>query len=241
MTDITIDAADGPAAARYFAPADAAAAGGVVLYMDAFGLRPALDQMAERIAAAGYHVVVPDLFYRFAPYGPFDSSAFSQEDSRKAIMTLIHGTTHEMTARDGAAFIAALRERGAGGPIATVGYCLGGGRALTAAARYPGDIVAAASFHGGNLASDAPDSPHLQAGAIKARVYVATAGVDQSFPPAQSARLAEALREGGVDHMIENYVGMQHGWTVPDSLVYDAVGAERHWKRLLNFLDETLR
>ena len=89
---------------------------------------------------------------------------------------------------------------------------MGGGRALNAAAAFGERVAAAASFHGGNLASDAPDSPHRQRRQIKARVYVGVAGVDRSFPPEQSARLAEALRTAEIDHMIENYVGMQHGW-----------------------------
>ncbi|TIV93913.1 MAG: dienelactone hydrolase family protein, partial [Mesorhizobium sp.] len=118
--------------------------------------------------------------------------------------------------------------------------CMGGARALNAAAAYPGRIAAAASFHGGNLASDAPDSPHLKAPSIKARVYVGVAGVDGSFPPEQSARLAEALRVAEVDHVIENYVGMAHGWCVPDHGVFDEAGAERHWKRLTTFFGETL-
>ena len=112
---------------------------------------------------------------------------------------------------------------------------------INAAAAYPRPTsLAAASFHGGNLASDAPDSPHRSVATIKARVYVGVAGVDRSFPPEQSARLAEALRAAEIDHIIENYVGMQHGWAVPDHGVYDEAGAERHWKRLTTFFGETL-
>ncbi len=114
-------------------------------------------------------------------------------------------------------------------------------RALNAAASYPDRIRAAASFHGGNLAGDAPDSPHRRAAEIKARVYVGTAGVDRSFPPEQSARLAEALRVAEVDNIVENYVGMGHGWAVPDHSAFDAAGAERHWKRLTGFFAETLK
>ncbi len=136
-------------------------------------------------------------------------------------------------------FLDALESAGAQ-RIGTVGYCMGGARALNAAAAYPDRIRAAASFHGGNLASDADDSPHRNAAAIKARVYVGVAGVDRSFPPEQSARLAQALREAEVDHAIENYVGMAHGWAVPDHSVFDAVGADRHWKRLLTLFEETL-
>jgi carboxymethylenebutenolidase len=215
---------------------------GVILYMDAFGPRPALDGMAERLAQAGHVVLVPDLFYRLGTYGPWDAkTAFSDEGKRAEIMGALNATSQEMTARDSAAFLDALAQKGVTGRVGTVGYCMGGGRAMTAAATHPDRVAAAASFHGGNLASDAADSPHLRAATIAGRVYVGCAGVDRSFPPEQSARLAQALREAGVDHVIENYVGMQHGWAVPDHAVFDPVGAERHWKRLLTFFAETLK
>jgi len=240
--DIEIRTADGTAGAAVIKPEDGAATDkGVIIYMDAFGPREALYDMGQRIADAGYVVLVPDLFYRAGPYGPFDAKkAFSEEASKNLLMGMMRSTSHELTARDGAAFIEALTQEGATGPIAAVGYCMGGGRALTAAARYPDRVKAAASFHGGNLASDADDSPHRLADKIKARVYVGVAGVDNSFPPEQSARLAEALRLGGVDHVIENYVGMAHGWAVPDHGVYDETGSERHFKRLLTLLEEAL-
>ncbi|BCP55997.1 dienelactone hydrolase [Kaistia sp. 32K] len=240
--NVEIQTADGVAGAALFVPAGPnATTSGVILYMDAFGPRPALYGMAERLADAGYFVLVPDLFYRAAPYGPFDATAFSNETTRAQLMALLQGTSQAMTASDSGAFLEALVAAGATGRIGAVGYCFGGGRALTAAATYPERIAAAASFHGGNLASDAPDSPHTKAGSIEGRVYVGVAGVDRSFPPEQSARLAVALREAGVDHTIENYVGMEHGWAVSDHGVYDPKGAERHWKRLLEFFDETLR
>ncbi|RWP49236.1 MAG: dienelactone hydrolase family protein [Mesorhizobium sp.] len=238
--DIQIKTSDGLAKAGLFrsaAPAKAA----IILYMDAFGPRPALDQMAERLAGDNYAVLVPDLFYRNAPYGPFEAKTAFSDEKRKAIITgLLSGTTQDMTIRDSGAFLNALDAEGVAGPVGTVGYCMGGARALNAAAAYPDRIVAAASFHGGNLASDAADSPHRKAVSIKARVYVGTAGVDRSFPPEQSARLAEALRTAEVDHVIENYAGMAHGWCVPDHSAFDATGAERHWKRLTTLFAETL-
>jgi len=100
------------------------------------------------------------------------------------------------------------------------------------------EVVLAASFHGGNLASDAPDSPHRAA--ITGRVYVGSAEEDRSFPPEQSALLAQALREKGIDHMIENYPGCAHGWCVPDHSVFDEKGAARHWARLEMLFAETL-
>jgi carboxymethylenebutenolidase len=208
--------------------------------MDAFGLRPAMNEIGEHFANAGYTTLIPDLFYRHAPYGPFDAkTAFSQEDTAKALRDIMSGTTQAMTISDTAAFLDTLAEQGVT-KVGTVGYCMGGGRALNAAAHYPDQILAAASFHGGNLASEAEDSPHKAAARIKGRVYVGSAGVDKSFPPEQSAKLAQALREGEVDHIIENYVGMQHGWVISDHSVYDAAGAERHWKRLFTLFEETL-
>lgn len=240
--DLQINTRDGTAKAGLFRSTNASPAkSGVILYMDAFGPRAALDGMAERLAGEGYAVLVPDLFYRAGAYGPFDvKTAFSTEQGKAALMALVTGTTQDMTISDSGAFLEALAAEGVTGPIGTVGYCMGGGRALNAAATYPDRIKAAGSFHGGNLASDAADSPHRKAASLKARVYVGTSGVDRSFPPEQSARLAEALRVAEVDHVIENYVGMAHGWCVPDHSVFDAAGAERHWKRLTTFFAETL-
>jgi carboxymethylenebutenolidase len=239
--DISIRTDDGAAKAGLFHPGHQPVAG-VILYMDAFGPRPALDTMAERLAGEGYLVLVPDLFYRFGDYGPFDAkTAFSEEPTRRVLRDMIDGTSQDMTRRDTAAFLAALTEAGATGRIGAVGYCMGGSRAIHAAAAYPDRIAAAASFHGGRLASDAPGSPHRHVSTIKGRVYVGSAGVDGSFPPEQSGLLAEALRRAEIDHIIENYVGMAHGWAVSDHSVYDERGAERHWKRLLTVFDETLR
>ena len=188
--EIAIRTEDGTASATLFLP-DAASPAiirpGVVLYMDAFGPRPALDQMAERLAAEGYLVLVPDLFYRFGAYGPFDAkTAFKEEASARQLRAMIDGTTQAMTISDTGHFLDALSEAGAQGPAGVVGYCMGGSRALSAAPAYPERIAAAASFHGGHLASDKPDSPHLKAASIKARVHIGAAGVDGSFPPEQS-------------------------------------------------------
>ena len=214
---------------------------GVILYMDAFGPRPALVTMAMRIAGWGHVVLVPDLFYRLGPYGPIEAgTGFEVASTRAELMRLMGGTTQDMTIRDTGAFLHLLAAEGAVGPTGTVGYCFGGGRALNAAAAYPDRIAAAASFHGGNLASDQPDSPHMRVRSIKGRVYIGCAGVDRSFPPDQSAKLAQALRMAEVDHVIENYVRMEHGWCVPDHSVYDANGADRHWLRLERFFSEGL-
>jgi carboxymethylenebutenolidase len=117
---------------------------------------------------------------------------------------------------------------------------MGGFMSLTAAGTYPDRIAAAASYHGGRLATDAPDSPHLLAPKIKARVYVAGAIEDASFPDEQKARLAEALREAGVEHQIETYPA-KHGWVPRDTPVHDAAEAERHYETLFALFDKTLR
>jgi carboxymethylenebutenolidase len=237
---IGIETEDGVAKA-VLVPSSSSAKAGVILYMDAFGPRESLYLMAERLAGHGYAVLVPDLFYRFGDYAPFDArTAFANEATGSRLKKMIAETTQDMTMRDSRAFIETLSVSGVTGPVGTVGYCMGGARALNAAAAYPDRILAAASFHGGNLASDAPDSPHLKAASIKGRVYVGSAGVDRSFPPEQSSRLDEALRTAGVDYIMENYVGMAHGWCVSDHGVYDEKGAERHWKRLTTFFAETL-
>lgn len=235
---ITILTEDGTAPAQVFGPTGKP---GVILYMDIFGPRPSLWGMAERIASWGYRVLVPDVFYRAGAYGPFDAAtAFSDPDTKDQLMALAKGTTLGMSARDTGPYLDALVSNGATGPTGVVGYCNGGGRALVAAAAFPQRIAAAASFHGGNLATDAPDSPHLALVGYSGRVYVGAAGVDRSFPPEQAGKLAETLRESEVDHILEDYIGMNHGWCVPDHSVYDPEGAERHWARLKTLFAEKL-
>jgi len=115
--------------------------------------------------------------------------------------------------------------------VGTTGYCMGGGFALTAAGRFPDRVGAAASFHGGQIASTAPDSPHLLAGAMTATVYVAGAENDASFDDEQFERLSAALKEGGVDHTLLTYPAL-HGFAVPDNPTYDEAAATRHWQAL---------
>lgn len=237
MKTLEIITQDGRARAGLFGEASRA---GVIIYMDAFGLRPAMNEMASRLAGLGYMVLVPDLFYRHGSYDPFDAkTAFADEKTSRQIRTMMADTTQAMTQADTSAFLEVLANEGVQ-RVGAVGYCMGGARAINAAAAHPDRIFAAASFHGGNLASEAEDSPHQNATKLKARVYVGVAGVDKSFPPEQSSRLAEAFRVAEVDHIIENYVGKSHGWCVPDHSVFDAEGAERHWKRLETLYSETL-
>ena len=239
---LNIKTADGLAPAWLFRPESGNAIKGCVLFfMDAMGPREAMDVMAQRLANSGYSVLHPDLFYRFGKYGPYSGNSFAHEKSRNHLIRMITETTQDMTVRDTEAFLEVFKAKGFTCPIGVVGYCMGGTRALTVAGHYPDRFTAAASFHGANLASEAPDSPHLLADKFKARVYVGTAGVDNSFPAEQSTRLAEALRNADVDFALESYVGAQHGWTVPDrDGVYHEKLAERHWNRLTQLFAETL-
>jgi carboxymethylenebutenolidase len=135
------------------------------------------------------------------------------------------------TMRDTRAFLAHLPAT----KVGTTGYCMGGRMSLAAAGTYPERIAAAAAYHPGNLANDAPDSPHLLAGAIKARVYVGGASEDPSFPEEQKQRLAEALAKARVDHVIETYPA-RHGWVLSDFPVHDAAAADRHFETLIALL-----
>src|ERR1700754_2937402 len=148
--DIQIKTADGVAEATLIKPSGGTPKAGVIVYMDAFGLRPAVEMIAERIAADGYTVLVPDLLYRGGRFGPFDAkTAFKDEATGKVIRAAMAATIQAMTQADTAAFIEALTSHGVTGPIGTTGYCMGGARAINAAAAHPERIVAAASFHGG--------------------------------------------------------------------------------------------
>ena len=237
---IDIATADGPCRAGLLSP-DGGAKAAIILFMDIFGPRPALDAMAERLVADGYAVLVPDLFHRFGDRPVFEPrTAFAEEVTKERLFGMLRATTQAMTVADTGAFLDALSAEGFGGPVGVTGYCMGGARALNVAAAFPDRVAAAASFHGGGLATDAEDSPHRHAAKIKARIYVGAAGVDGSFPPEQAGRLAEALRAAEVDHVIENYAGTRHGWCVPDHSVFDEAGAERHWKRLVTLFSETL-
>jgi carboxymethylenebutenolidase len=216
----------------------------VLVFMDGLGIRPAMLEVGERLASHGYFVLVPDLFYRSGPYAPMDPhTVFTVPEQRKVLFEKFFAlATQANIMSDTRAFLdylAAEPDVKPGG-IGTTGYCMGGLMSLTAAGTYPDRIVATASYHGGRLATDAPESPHLLAPKMKSRVYVAGAIEDQSFPDDMKARLEEALTQAGVDHKIETYQA-KHGWVLRDTPVYDASAAERHWQTLIALLDETLK
>jgi len=244
MTKIEIKTRDGVCPSYVYRPTGNGPFPAVLVFMDGVGIRPAMLELGERLATYGYFVLLPDLFYRSGPYEPMNPhTVFSDPEQRKVLMEkfFAHATPANIMS-DTRAFLdylAAQPDVKKGG-IGTTGYCMGGLMSLTAAGTYPDRIVAAASYHGGRLATDAPDSPHLLAPKMKARVYVAGAIEDQSFPDDMKARLEEALTRAGVDHTIETYPA-RHGWTFRDMPVYDATAAERHWETLRALLDAKLR
>lgn len=215
----------------------------VVVYMDALAIRPAMIEIARRIAQAGYATLLPDLFYRYGPYPPFDPKTVFAGDFRASIGPLMATTDNHKAAADTERLLAfcATRPEIDASRVATVGFCMGGGMALTAAGMFPDRVRAAASFHGGNLASDAPTSPHLLASKITGEVYVAAADNDRSYPPEMAQRLEAALREAGVRHRCETYSGAAHGWMMPDFPIYDATAAERGWREMLALFERALR
>lgn len=240
---VSIRTQDGDCPAHVFTPAAAGPHPAVIFYMDGLAIRPTLFEMGQRLADHGYVVLLPDLFFRAGPYEPLNpKEVFASGDVRAAIGHLFASTDNRRAAEDTQAFLDYLDSRTdvAGTKVGTTGYCMGGGMSLSAAGTYPDRIAAAASFHGGNLATDSEISPHLLAPAIKARVYVAGADQDSSYPPEMAARLEQALSDAGVDHRCEIYAGAMHGWTMPDFPIYNEASAERHWAELVALYAATL-
>ena len=215
----------------------------VIVYMDAFGIRPQLDEMAQRLASEGFFVVVPNLYYRHGPFAPFDpKQVFVEGPEQKRFRGMIQSIDPTMIMRDTQAVLDYLDNESCAreGRMGAVGYCMGGGYAISAMGTFPARVVAGASFHGASLATDKPDSPHLLAPKIRGRLYVGVAGIDPGFPPEQRDRLEKALSEAGVDYTMEIYEGAKHGFAVTGHLVYDREASERHWTALIRLFNDTL-
>jgi carboxymethylenebutenolidase len=244
MSKIEIKTKDGICPTHVYRPIGNGPWPAVLVFMDGLGIRPAMLEVGERLATHGYFVLLPDLFYRSGPYEPMNPlTVFKDPEARKVLMEKFFAlATPANIMSDTRAFLDYLAgeldvKRGG---IGTTGYCLGGFMSLTAAGTFPDRIAATASYHGGRLATDSPESPHLLAPKIKSRVYVAGAIEDASFTDEMKARLEDALTKAGVDHKIETYPA-KHGWVFRDTPVYDAAAAERNWQTLAALLDSKLK
>ena len=190
-----------------------------------------MREIGDRLAQLGYAVLLPNVFYRVGRYRPFRmDTVFSDPDERARLMALVRGLTSDMMIRDAFAyleFLAGLPET-SGSACGTTGYCLGGRASLLTAAYHSDRVAAAASFHGGNLASDSdPNSPHLHADRSRADVYVAAARDDTSFPREQFDRLQQAFTAAGVTYTLETYPA-EHGFAVPDMPTYNRAADRAH-------------
>ncbi len=219
---------------------------GVLVFMDAFGLRPRLEEMAARLAADGYVVLVPNLFHRAGRAPVADLGDLSDPAQRSTVFEklgpLMRALTPDVAVQDAEDYLGFLAadDRVCDAPVGLVGYCMGGALALRTAAAAPDRVAAVAGFHGGRLATDQPDSPHLLLDRVDAEVYVGHADHDRSMPPEQQTRLAEALAASGVRHRTELYEGAAHGFTMADTAAYDEKATDRHWARLTELFARTL-
>ena len=239
---VTIATGDGQAPARLFTPASGARWPGVVYLTDIWGIRPATETMARRVADQGYAVLMPHLFYRNRPI-VFDPLVNGQPRDRSAVPELLASLPASRMVSDGIAYARYLQQRPevSGSKIAVVGYCFSGAMAVRIAAALPDMVAAAASFHGGRLVTDQPDSPHTLIPNITAELYFGHAVEDPSATPQQIAQLDEILKGWGGVYQSEMYEGAHHGWTVegrPD--VYNPAQSERHFQKLFDLLKRTL-
>jgi carboxymethylenebutenolidase len=241
-TTTTIPTPDGTCRTFIYHPQGSGPWPAVLMFMDGIGVRPALLEVAERLASYGYYVLLPDLFYRSGPYEPMNAKTiFTNPEERKVLMEKFMSlATPANIMSDTRLFLDFLEQQRdvRPGPIAVTGYCMGGRMALIAAGTYPDEIAACAAYHPGGLATDKPDSPHLLAPRMQAKVYVAGAVEDASFPEEQKERLDRALTDAGVDHLVETYPA-KHGWVFRDTLTYDPAASELHWESLVRLLGES--
>ena len=242
---VSIKTKDGHCRAWVFRPEGQGPWPAAIIYMDAPAIRPALFDFGERLAGHGYFTLLPDLFYRDGPYEPMDiSTLFSDEAARAALFAKMgRCVSAEAVKTDTSAFLDFLGRQPdvKGEKVGVTGYCMGGRIAVIAAAQFPDRIAAAGSFHPGGLVTDAPDSPHLLAPKIKAKVHVGGADQDSHFTRENCADLAKAFAEAGVQGEVEIYDGAMHGYTMPDMKVYNEAAAERHWRDVFSLFDSTLK
>jgi carboxymethylenebutenolidase len=245
-TSVQIPTADGIADAFVAYPDGPGPYPAVLVYMDAFGVRPVLTDMARTIADDGFYVLLPNVFYRSGPAPLFDTSDLASPEGRTAVFgqarPLIRALTPDRALRDATAYLEFLADQtGAGpGPIAVAGYCMGGRLAVRTAAAFPERVAAVASFHAGGLVTEAPDSPHRLITDARTEYYFAHAEDDPSMTAADVTALNAALEAADAPYRSETYAGTQHGFTMSDSDVYDPMSLERHWRNLLELCERRL-
>ena len=245
-TMVDVPTRDGVADAYLVRPDGSGPFPGVIVYPDAFGIRPRLTEMADRIAERGYAVLVPNLLYRGGRAPQVDLSALADPERRGevfgTVMPHVMALTNELIVADAWSYLdhLAAQDGVAPGPVAIVGYCMGGMNAVRTAEAYPDRIAAVGSFHAGRLVTDRPDSPHLGVGAITAELYLAHADNDPSMTPENIRTLEAALDEAGVRYTSELYAGTQHGFTMADTAAYHEAGEKRHWTNLFELLARNL-
>jgi carboxymethylenebutenolidase len=241
---IQIPTASGTAEGILFYPEKEGRWPGVILYTDIGGIRPSQQEMAQRLAGAGYVVLMPNVFYRTSALPLFDFPLkFGEERTVKRLGELTGPLTAKAIVSDASDYVDFLTQQKSvkPGPMGVVGYCFTGKMALYTALSRPDKIAAAAAFHAGGLVIDAPASPHLALGpALKARLYFGHAVNDRSMPAEAIAKLDQALEAWGGKYESEVYEGAAHSWTVPDSPVYNQPQADRAFAKLTQLFAETL-
>lgn len=219
---------------------------GVLFFMDAIGLRPRIDEMAQRIADWGYVVLAPNTFWREGTADELAPTAdLTQPGEREAFFELVGPRLKALTAQraesDIPAYLAALRSTAgvSAGPVGTTGYCMGARLAIRSA-NLDQDVTAVGGFHGGGLATGAPDSPHRGLGSARAEFVFGHADHDRSMDPDAIAELSRALDDAGRTATSAVYPGAAHGYTMSDTSMYDVAATERHFSELRALLDRTL-
>jgi carboxymethylenebutenolidase len=241
--EVTITTPDGTCDA-YFVHPTSGTAPAVLVWPDIFGLRPAFRDMGKRLAGSGYTVLVVNPFYRTkkAPTAP-PHPDFEDPATRDALIALAKTLTPETEVTDAKALTAWLDQQPSvdkGRKMGTTGYCMGGPLVMRTAATNPERIGAAATFHGGGLVTDKPDSPHLLIPKMKAHFLVAIAANDDAKQPDAKDTLRAAFAKASLPATVEVFAGTKHGWCPPDSHVYDHDAAERAWGELLVLLKGAL-
>lgn len=244
VSAVDVPAPDGVADAYLAQPEGGGRYPAVLFLIDAFGLRPAIEQMAERISSRGYTVLAPNVFYRSGRSPVVSLPDLTDPEARSGLIEKLRPLMAELTPErvraDGAAYLEFLAEHAAPGPAAVTGYCMGARLGLVIAAAQPQRVAALAGFHGGRLVSDEADSPHRLVDRLEAEVYLGFADQDPSMSAEHIEELETALTAAGVRFRSEIYEGAVHGYTMADTAAYNADAAERHYDNLFALLERVL-